>query len=112
MVITKFAPPNYKANKRGPPIWKFNSKSVKDSAFMRSTDILIDEFCETESQFPNILEFWETLKGRLKLHSIHYGIQKKKNDRAVLRAAEVELNNSSIFCYYISYHSSYKFIVM
>ena len=92
MVISKYTPPSISPkNRRGRPIWKFNVQLLEDELFVQKTNELLDQIIPTESDFDNILEFWESLKGQVKMHASHYGVEKKRRDREVLQAAETEL---------------------
>jgi hypothetical protein len=89
MVVTKFKPIGML--NRGLPSWKFNTKLLEENEYLVQLEAILRDLIARENQFPHIFDFWETIKGRIKIFSIHFGAEKKKRDNEVLEAAERNL---------------------
>jgi len=79
--------------KRGKPIWKFNVNLLKDQNFISEVNPLLDQIIQTEHLFDSFFDFWESLKGQLKVHAIHFGTRKNEQEKEVLKAAEIVLES-------------------
>ena len=87
IVITKFLIKNVKNFHRGPSYWKFNPALLKNNEFIDKIRAFIHEFYQNWDESKNI-EYWEILKGRLKMISIDFDTNLRNKNKNAISIAE------------------------
>ena len=80
MVICKFNLPNTQTTKRGPGVWKFNSRLLKKPEFITQANEVIDDMILTRDDYSDPGEFWECLKSTLKFLAQNFAKNIRKKE--------------------------------